>query len=127
MRPGSLLLCREERIGASLLAAVTLTLLVAGLIIEAAGPGAFAVEFTGDAGDGTLVVHTGTLEDIRKTETGGHLVLVVGGVRVFVPASAVPTDLPEKGESVRVTGTVQTYQGEKEIVVRNSGDIVRSP
>jgi len=127
MEPGSLLPSRQERRALAALAVVTVVVLAVHLAFEAAGPAVFAVAFTPETEDGAMAIHRGVVEDVRWTGTGGHLLMTVGGVQVFVPASVAPASAPAVGEVVQVTGTVQTYRGEKEIVVRDPGDIVRSP
>lgn len=127
MKPDSLLPSRDERRALAALVAVTVVVLAVHLAFEMAGPAVFAVAFTPETEDGAMAIHRGVVDDVRWTEAGGHLVMVVGGVQVFVPASVAPATAPAVGEVVRVTGTVQTYRGEKEIMVRDAGDIVRSP
>jgi predicted extracellular nuclease len=47
----------------------------------------------------------------------------VENVRVFIPASVAGSIELEKGDRVCITGTVRTYQGEKEIVVQSREEI----
>lgn len=93
------------------------------LALSAAGSAAFAAPWTPDAGDGSFVLLTGTVEDVREL-AGGHILAEVNGTRVFLPATAAKGVVLTKGERVQVAGTVQTYQGKKEVVVRAAADIV---
>ena len=110
--------------------ALAILLLVLGLVaggavlLETLGPGAFALPFTPDLPDGTLAVGRGPAEDVIVA-SGGHLVCRVDGVRLFVPASAVPEPVPAKGELVECYGLVSTYGGAKELVLREARDLVR--
>ena len=110
--------------------ALAILLLVFGLVaggaalLEALGPGAFAVPFSPDLADGTLAVAHGPVEDVIAAN-GGHLICRVGAVRVFMPASVVPEPVPAKGELVECFGLVSTYSGAKELVLREARDLVR--
>ena len=83
----------------------------------------FASPFSPESPDGALVSLQGTVERVTVTETGGHMILRVDGIPVFVPASARGELILLEGDRVAVLGTVQTYRGEKEIVVQGRDDI----
>lgn len=102
---------------------ISVLLLGLHLALSAAGGAAFAVPWTPDAGDGSFVLLTGTVDDVREL-SGGHLLAGVNGTRVFIPATAAKGVVLAKGDRVQVTGTVQTYQGKKEVVVRAATDVV---
>ncbi|MDD4255168.1 MAG: hypothetical protein PHP59_07300 [Methanofollis sp.] len=91
--------------------------------LAAAGSAAFAAPWTPDAGDGSFVLLTGTVGDVREL-AGGHLIAEVNGTQVFIPASAAQGVALAKGDRVQVAGTVQTYQGRKEVVVKAAADVV---
>ena len=71
---------------------------------------------------GTFVAVRGTVDDLRHL-TGGHLSVTVGGATVFIPARVSDRLDLKEGLNVSVAGTVQTYLGEKEIVVQFPGDV----
>ena len=92
-------------------------------VLEMLGKGFFSRPYNPDSSDGELVHHEGIVEENTKTATGGHQVLVVSGVRVFVPSSCVRTGWPGVGQHVSIYGTVQIYRGEREILIRDASDI----
>ena len=51
----------------------------------------------------------------------------VDNLTVFVPAQVAGSVSYAKGQNVTLYGTVQTYRGEKEILVGASGDISLLP
>jgi len=113
----------QERTAFLLLVAVCLMVAGSHLVITGIGKEAFASPFSSESREGDLVTLQGTVERVTVTEAGNHLVLRVDGIPVFVPASA-RENLPLLiGDRVAVLGTVQIYQGEKEIVVQSRGDI----
>jgi len=80
---------------------------------------------------GDVVTIVGEVMEVRQTYTGGHLVIKLltgtGLIDVFIPGSAGAMDVKEKigvGMEVTVTGIVEIYRGELEIVVRKSMDVV---
>ncbi|WP_298667119.1 hypothetical protein [uncultured Methanofollis sp.] len=91
--------------------------------LSAIGSAAFAVPWTPEAGDGSFVLLTGTVEEVREL-SGGHLIAGVNGTRVFIPATAAKGVVLAKGDRVEIAGTVQTYRGKKEVVVRAAADVV---
>jgi DNA/RNA endonuclease YhcR with UshA esterase domain len=60
---------------------------------------------------------------ITHTQEGGHLILDVGGLQVFIPASAAQGHTFRMGDTISLYGTVQTYRGKREIVVQDGEDI----
>ncbi len=110
--------------------ALAILLFVFGLVVggaallEVLGPGPFAVPFSTDLADGTLAVVQGPVEEVIATD-GGHLICRVGEVRLFIPASAVPDHTPTKGELVECYGLVSTYNGARELVLREARDLRR--
>lgn len=84
-----------------------------------------------DEEGGSSVSVSGTVLHMKKTATGGHLILtldVEGSlVRVFVPARAGGASMAERlhvGDEVRVRGRLQLYRGREEIEVLREGDVV---
>lgn len=118
------MLVPQERRALLLLIAVFAAVAVGAALLEYLGPDAFAAPFSPDLADGTLASVRGTVEDVVAAN-GGHLICRIGGVRVFIPASAVPDPAPAKGELVECYGIVSTYEGTKELTLRGAGDLVR--
>jgi hypothetical protein len=113
----------QERTAIALLASVLVVIACAHLLIESQGREAFACPYSPDAAEGELVILEGLVEERHTTGSGGHLLLTVQGVTVFVPATAMPAHLPETGDVVSVIGTVQTFRGEREVVVGRASDL----
>ena len=113
----------QERTALLLLVAVCLIVAGAHLVLTGMGKAAFASPFSPESPDGALVSLQGTVERVTVTETGGHMILRVDGIPVFVPASSRGERIILEGDRVAVLGTVQTYRGEKEIVVQGRDDI----
>jgi len=121
------MLVRQEKIALALLVVVIVTVAIAAIVLESVGKGAFTHPFRPDSRDGDLVSLQGRVEEAKMTATGGHQVLRVAGNRVFVPSEAVREGWPRVGDEVRVYGTVQTYRGEREVLVSSAGDIQACP
>lgn len=119
----AMILVRQEKIALVLLLAVIAAVAIATFVLESAGKEAFARPMGLESREGDLVVLQGSVEEVRVTATGGHQVLRVVGIRVFVPSTAVRSGWPGVGDEVRVYGTVQTYRGEREVLVHSAGDI----
>ncbi|MCU0632394.1 MAG: hypothetical protein MUC66_05395 [Methanolinea sp.] len=117
------ILVRQEKIAILILVVVIGVMLISAGILESAGKGIFSRPYGPDCADGELVHHQGVVEQSTLTTTGGHQMLVVSGVRIFIPSSSVQKEWPRVGQSVSLYGTVQTYRGEREILIRSSGDI----
>jgi DNA/RNA endonuclease YhcR with UshA esterase domain len=80
-------------------------------------------EYTWSSADGARVKVTGLVLSKENTYQGGHIILVMktdtGPIDVFVPASSdafEAASLVKPGDEAEVTGTVQTYKGQKEVV-----------
>ena len=115
---------REERIAILILLCTTAAILFVYAAIELQGRQVYATEFDLTAPDGTLVRLSGIADRVVTTREGGHLVMNVNSVRVFVPASAAPREDVRQGDRVSLYGVVQTYQGQKEVMVSSARDIV---
>lgn len=118
------MLVPQERRALLLLIGVFAVVAVGAALLEYIGPDAFATPFSPALSDGTLAFVRGTVEDVVPAN-GGHLICRIGGVHVFVPASAVPEPVPQKGDLVACYGVVSTYAGAKELTVRDARDLVR--
>ena len=64
----------------------------------------------------------GIILESKITSTGGHVLLDVSGVTVFVEGGA-DNIFYKTGDRIRVTGIVETYGSSKEISVGASGSI----
>lgn len=117
------MLLRQERIAFGLLCAVTVIIMVSTVLLGGLDRSALAQEFREDSPDGILARVDGELRDLQPTRTGGHLTARVEDVRIFIPAPVAGNVGLRQGDLVSITGIVQTYQGEKEIVVQSDGDI----
>jgi DNA/RNA endonuclease YhcR with UshA esterase domain len=114
---------RQEKTALFILVCVVVVILTAHLLFDAFAMPLVAAPYSADVPDGTLVVLDGSIEEIRKTATGGHLILTVNGTTVFLPDNvAAALELHENG-SVMLYGTVETYRGKREIVVNSPGDL----
>ena len=117
------MLVRQEKIALILLFLVSIVLVASFIVLDNLGRATFATEYSPDSAEGTLVMHRGIVDRIDSTRTGGHLILDVSGVPVFIPERAAREINIATGDSVTVLGTVQIYRGEKEIVVEFADDI----
>ncbi|MEN6341123.1 MAG: hypothetical protein ABFC89_01035 [Methanospirillum sp.] len=118
------MLMPQERRALLLLVGVFAVVAAGAALLEYLGSGAFATPFSPTLPDGTLASVRGPVEDVVAAN-GGHLICRIGGVRVFVPASAVPEPAPQAGELLECYGIVSTYEGAKELAVRDARDLVR--
>lgn len=112
-----------ERKALGVLLGVVIIVLTAHIILESTGKAAFAGPYTPEASEGDLVILEGVVDDRIFTRTGGHIILSIRGIPVFVPASATPPAIPEVGDCIRVIGVVQQYQGTREIVLQDPRDM----
>ncbi len=117
-----LMLEYQERRALMLLCCVLLAIISAYIGLEWAEP-SLAKTYTDESPEGSLVVLTGNVESADQTATGGHLIIVIEGVHVFVPGGADWESIPGTGDQVHLTGTVQVYEGEREIIVRSPEDL----
>jgi DNA/RNA endonuclease YhcR with UshA esterase domain len=118
---------RQERVALLLLAGVVVTVLAAHLVLSAVGKQPFAHPFSTTSADGELVLIEGTVDRASVLENGGHLVLQVNNISVFVPSQAAQNLTFHQGDAITAYGTVQTYRGKKEIVVNSPDDIRVAP
>ncbi len=116
------MLTRPERRAVMIMTFVILLLaaLYAGTMILF--PDGGAVSYQDDRADGTLVYLEGVVFDTKITSTGGHLIVNVSGVDVFVSNGGSESALLP-GDRVRVVGLVDTYAGTKEIAVNSIDEI----
>lgn len=118
-----MILVRQEKIAILILVMVLAIVLASTGILEILGKGVFSRPYSPECADGELVYHEGVVEEQSSTATGGHKILVVSGIRVFIPSSSVKEGWPKVGDTVSLYGVVQTFRGEREILIRAPGDI----
>jgi DNA/RNA endonuclease YhcR with UshA esterase domain len=114
---------RQEKQAIILLILVILMVSGTHMILSILGNDPFAAQYSPDVAEGRMVRLEGTVEKITTTQEGGHLILQIQGVQVFIPASAVGQHTIVSGAQIRVYGVVQTYRGEREVVVSRPSDI----
>ena len=117
----------QERTAILLLVGVAFIVIGAHFVLGTLGKHPFASEYSNRSADGELVSAHGTIGEATVTKNGGHLLLKVDNLTVFVPAQVAGSVSYAKGQNVTLYGTVQTYRGEKEILVGASGDISLLP
>ena len=118
------MLLRQERIALLLLCGVTAAVLAASAILTNIDRADLASEYTPLSDEGTLVHLQGRVEEIHPTKTGGHIAVSVNGTSVFIPADVAGIIILHPGDQVSLYGIVQTYRGDREVVVSSPGDII---
>jgi DNA/RNA endonuclease YhcR with UshA esterase domain len=113
----------QERTAILLLIGVAAMVIAAHFLLAGVGKEPFAHPLTNTTGDGELVYLEGTIDKASLTKTGGHVILQIRNTTIFVPAQAARDFTFQKGQRISLFGTVETYRGEKEIVVNSAGDI----
>jgi DNA/RNA endonuclease YhcR with UshA esterase domain len=114
---------RQERVAVFLLLGVIIAVISAHLVLVTLGKQPFAHPFTNNSADGELVIVKGSIDRVVYTQTGGHVNLYVNNITIFVPAQVAQELTLRRGDSISIYGVVQTYRGEKEIVVSSKKDI----
>jgi DNA/RNA endonuclease YhcR with UshA esterase domain len=114
---------RQERVAVFLLLGVIIAVISAHLFLGTLGKQPFAHPFSNNSADGELVIVKGTIDRIVYTQTGEHLNLYVNNITIFVPAQVAQELTLRKGDSISIYGVVQTYRGQKEVVVSSKKDI----
>jgi len=114
---------REERAALIILVCVVGIVLSAHILFDAVGRPLVAVPYSPEVPDGALVLLEGTIDGIRETSTGAHLILTVNGTPVFLPQNVAAGLEFHENENVMLYGIVQTYRGAREVVVASAGDI----
>lgn len=124
-REPSLVLEPQERTALLLLAGVLAVLVAGHLVLSALGDDAFATPYGPGSREGDLVFVSGVVRSVTPTSTGGHLIVMVNGTRVFIPSPASREVSLRVNDTVQVYGIVQVFQGKQEVAVRDAGDIRR--
>ena len=122
------MLQKEEKITIILMVMALLVLIIVyfGFIVD----GVETSQYSERSNTGDRVVLHGDVVGKKETITGDHLILTVDSegsrVKVFIPrnnGAEKVNNIINIADTVEVTGTVEEYQGEKEIVVEQSGDV----
>lgn len=114
---------RQEKAALAVLVCVVGIVLAAHLLFAAFGQSLVADPYSEEVPDGALVLLEGSIEGIRETSTGGHLILTINGTPVFLPQNVATGLELHENENITLYGIVQTYRGTREVVVSSAGDI----
>jgi hypothetical protein len=114
---------RQEKTALAVLVCVVGIVLAAHLLFDAVGRPLLADPYSETVPDGALVLLEGSIEGIKETSTGEHLILTVNGTPVFLPENVAAALELHENENITVYGVVQTYRGEREVVVASAADI----
>jgi len=114
---------RQERVAILLLIAVAVAVILAHIMLVQIGKAPFASAYTDQSADGMLVSLSGSINQVTILSNGGHVVLSVNNVTVFIPTTVAGDRAFAPGTDVSLYGTVQTYRGKKEIVIGSADDI----
>jgi DNA/RNA endonuclease YhcR with UshA esterase domain len=117
------MLLRQERIALILLCIVAGGLVIVSAVLAGVDNATLATEYTADARDGIFVHLNGVAGEVRTTQTGGHIIASVNGTKGFIPSDTARDVALNPGDQVSLYGIVQTYRGEREIVVNSHTDI----
>jgi len=108
---------------------VLLMMAVLSLIIGYFGFSSQTPAYSSDSKLDERVYVEGTVLKKQMTRTGDNLILTLSNldIKVFVPKSSGAKEVYNSlktGDSVRITGRVQEYRNEKEIMVESTKDVV---
>ncbi|HJJ48002.1 MAG TPA: hypothetical protein O0X39_03275 [Methanocorpusculum sp.] len=108
-------------------AVITIVIVVCILALLWAGfvflfPDLGVVPYTEEVPDKAKVSLEGVILSAKPTSTGGHLLMNVSGVTVFVQNGGSELIFME-GDHVKLTGIAATYGGKREISVARISDI----
>lgn len=106
-----------------LLCIVSAVILTTSVILSGIDKSYLASDYHPLSDEGALVRLAGTVEELRITKTGGHIAASVNGTSVFIPADVAEKVSLHEGDIISLYGVVQTYRGEKEVVVNSPEDI----
>jgi DNA/RNA endonuclease YhcR with UshA esterase domain len=118
------MIIQQERIALVLLCVVSMVIIIASIVLTGIDKTDLASEYTPLSREGTLVHLQGQVEEVRATKTGGHIAASVNNTAIFIPADVAGTVTLHPGDLVSLYGVVQTYRGDKEVVVNSPRDII---
>ncbi len=109
---------------------VLLIMAVLSLIIGYFGFAAQQAAYSSDSKIGERVYVEGTVLSKQMTKTGDNLILKLSNLNIDVfirkdNGAREVYDSLKTGDGVRITGRVQEYRNEKEIMVESAKDVVR--
>jgi len=113
---------RPEKTAVLLLLLVIIVCIAGTVYLDGVGKEEFSTPYREGLPDGSLVKFSGVISSFFVT-TGGHTLLDISGVSVFVPASAGVLPVMVPGTRISLFGTSQHYKGKEEILVDDSSDI----
>lgn len=113
----------QERTAILMLCGVAIAVIAAHLVLVCVGKAPFATQFSPQSADGSLVRLEGVIDQATVLKNGGHVILTVRNTSVFIPAAVAGGHSFVKGTNITLYGTVQTYEGKKEIVINSPEDI----
>ena len=117
------MLGRHECLAIALLLSVAGIVIVSHIILDQIGKRPFAEDYSGQSDNGDLVELSGTIERVILTKSGGHCILIVDNLSVFIPNKFIGDRTFSPGMNITVVGIVQTYEGKREIAVQSVSDI----
>jgi hypothetical protein len=115
---------RQEKQAIFLLILVICVVSAAHVVLSVLGNDPFAAPYTAEVSEGKLVQLEGIIDRITITQEGGHRILQIQGVQVFIPASVALPQPIAAGMQIRVYGVVQIYRGQREVAVSRSSDVM---
>jgi len=117
------MLVRQERIAFMLLCFVSVSIVTASFILTGIDKSILASEYNPRSDEGSLVHVEGEVKEVHMTKNGGHILARINGTAVFIPADVAGEISLDEGDQVSLYGIVQTYRGEREIVLNSKDDI----
>ncbi|MBP2030295.1 RecG-like helicase [Methanohalophilus levihalophilus] len=123
---------KEEKIVVILLLMAVLSLMTAYLTIYPNSINGKTGQLLSEETEiGTVVTIEGVVYEKALTRTGEHLILTVDYdswlIKVFVPENAGAGEIDNiinEGDVLQITGKLDEYKGEKEIILENKNDII---
>jgi DNA/RNA endonuclease YhcR with UshA esterase domain len=123
---------KEEKVVVILLSMIFLSLSISYLVFFETSDSGIS-DFSSSSVPGENVFVEGSVISKRLTYSGNHLIMVVesvsGPVNIFIPsengADAIYSSLTE-GSGVYISGVVDEYNGELEVVVQAVDDVIVS-
>ncbi len=117
------MLVRQERIAFLLLCFVSISIIAATMLLSGIDKSLLASDYNLRSDEGSLVHLEGEVKEVHLTKTGGHILATVNGTAVFIPADVAGEIVLGEGDLVSLYGIVQTYRGEREVVLNSYDDI----
>lgn len=115
---------RQEKIALVLIGVVLCICVISSLVLHTVGKSPFAQNFSQASSEGSLVFYEGIVQKVVVVGSGNSYILHSGSVQVFIPSSASQGITVAPGDTISLYGKVQTWKGQREILVENSGDII---